>query len=215
MGMDLHLHTVGERASRVVLDGVELARKELGDDYHVRVTCAHLELQDDADIPRFAELGVFANYTPWWHSGDWQTDVVLHGEEGASRMFRCKSVWDTGALVTWSCDNIVFGDFANWSPYVGIEIGVTRNITAKTRLPEYTQTNMENPPASEKMGIEEMLLGYTINGAIQLGIEQTKGSITVGKDADFLVFDNDLLSAEHEGFSHNSPAEVYIKGKKA
>ena len=36
----------------------------------------------------------------------------------------------------------------------------------------------------------------------------------VGKDADFLVFDNDLLTAEHSGFSHNSPSEVYICGKK-
>ena len=64
------------------------------------------------------------------------------------------------------------------------------------------------------MSIEEMLLGYTINGAIQLGIENQKGSIKAGKDADFLVFDNDLLTAEHEGFSYNTPKEVYFGGKK-
>ena len=34
-----------------------------------------------------------------------------------------------------------------------------------------------------------------------------------GKDADFLVFDKDLLTAEHEGFSYNKPSEVYFKGK--
>ena len=60
------------------------------------------------------------------------------------------------------------------------------------------------------MGIEEMLLGYTINGAKQLGVEDKKGSVEAGKDADFLVFDNDLLTAEHEGFSFNMPSEVYI-----
>ena len=59
-----------------------------------------------------------------------------------------------------------------------------------------------------------MLLGYTINGAKQLGIEAAKGSIEAGKDADFLVFDNDLLTAEHEGFSYNNPKEVYFGGKK-
>ena len=64
------------------------------------------------------------------------------------------------------------------------------------------------------MSIDEMLTGYTINGAIQLGIEDKKGSITVGKDADFLVFDNDLLTAEHEGFSFNTPKAVFFCGKK-
>jgi len=64
------------------------------------------------------------------------------------------------------------------------------------------------------MGVEEMLLGYTINGAKQLGIEARKGSITPSKDADFLVFDNDLLTAEHEGFSQNKPSEVYFSGRK-
>ena len=33
--LDLHLHTVGERASRMVLDGVDLAKQEMGDSLHV------------------------------------------------------------------------------------------------------------------------------------------------------------------------------------
>lgn len=70
------------------------------------------------------------------------------------------------------------------------------------------------PPENERMGIEEMILGYTINGAKQLGIEGTKGSIEVGKDADFLIFDNNLLTAEHKGFSYNKPSDVYFRGKK-
>ena len=48
----------------------------------------------------------------------------------------------------------------------------------------------------------------------QLGIEDRKGSIEAGKDADFLVFDQDLLTAEHEGFSYNKPTDVYLCGKK-
>jgi hypothetical protein len=39
-------------------------------------------------------------------------------------------------------------------------------------------------------------------------------SITAGKDADFLVFENDLLTAEHEGFSYNMPCGVYFSVKK-
>ena len=212
-GMDLHLHTVGEQASRTALDAVELARKALGDDYRVKVTCAHLEIQDDADLDRFAKLGVIANYTPWWHAGN---DVAksLLGEERANKMYRCKTLWDSGALVAWSSDNVAYGDFMTWSPYLGMEIGMTRWISDKTAVPDYMKRDKEFPPACEKMSIEEMLLGYTINGAKQLGIEAAKGSIEVGKDADFLVFDNDLLTAEHQGFSHNLPRDVYFCGKK-
>ena len=220
-GLDFHAHCVGERSSRVVLDGVELAKKELGDSFKVKVTCTHLWVQDDADLSRFAKLGVIANYTPAWHNGNmglgcepsefWPS---LIGEKRAAKMFRSKTVWDTGALVTWSSDDVSFGDFSSWNPYYGMEVGMTRWINEKTKSPEGQSTKKPLEPASEKMNIEEMILGYTINGAKQLGVEAFKGSITTGKEADFLVFDNDLMTAEHEGFSHNKPADVYICGKK-
>ena len=213
-GMDLHVHTVGERSSRTVLDGVELARKELGENFHVKVTCAHLEIQDDADLNRFAELGVIANFTPHWHAGDPKEPSKWLGAERAAKEFRCKTLWDSGALVTWSSDEVAYSDFVSWSPYLGMEVGMTRQITDKTRSYEYSRTAKVLPPVNERMNVEEMLLGYTINGAKQLGIEDAKGSIEAGKDADFLVFDNDLLTAEHEGFSYNMPAEVFICGKK-
>ncbi|SEA05230.1 hypothetical protein SAMN05216349_10452 [Oribacterium sp. KHPX15] len=213
-GLDLHLHTVGERASRTVLDGVEMARKEMGDSLKVRVTCAHLEIQDDADLDRFAKLGVIANFTPHWHAGDTSFSATWLGEERSRKQFRCKTIWDTGALVAWSSDNITFMDFTTWNPYLGMEVGMTRKITEKTRNYEFTRCSTIFPPENERMNIEEMLLGFTINGAKQLGIEASKGSITVGKDADFLVFDNDLLTAEHEGFSFNKPKDVYFGGKK-
>ncbi len=212
--LDLHLHTVGERASRNVLDGVEMARKEMGDDLHVRVTCAHLEIQDDADLDRFAKLGVFANFTPHWHSGDTAESATWLGEERSKKQFRCKTVWDSGATVAWSSDNIVFMDFMTWNPYLGMEVGMTRWINEKTRNYPFTVAAKVFPPENERMNIDQMIIGYTINGAKQLGIEAQKGSIEAGKDADFLVFDKDLLTAEHDGFSYNKPAQVFFGGKK-
>ena len=129
-------------------------------------------------------------------------------------MYRCKTMWDTGAVVTWSSDEVFFSDYTHWSPYLAMEVGMTRWINEKTRMEEDSRTVTAFPPESERMSIEEMILGYTINPAKQLGIEASKGSIEIGKDADFLVFDNDLLTAEHEGFSYNAPKEVYFGGKK-
>ena len=218
-GLDLHLHTVGDNASRVVLDGVELARKELKDSFRVKVTSAHLWVQDDADMDRFAELGVIANFTPAWHSGNIGGDPYelwksLMGEKRASNMYRSRTMWDKGALVAWSSDDISYGTFKTWSPYLGMEVGMTRWTSPKTNAPEYNMTVKPFVPLNETMTIEEMIIGYTINGAKQLGIEASKGSIEAGKDADFLVFDKDLMTAEHEGFSYNLPKDVYFRGKK-
>ena len=129
-------------------------------------------------------------------------------------MYRCKTLWDTGANVAWSSDTIAYGDFSSWNPYLGMEVGMTRWINDKTLAPESSRTIEKFPAPNQEMSIQEMILGYTINGAKQLGIEAFKGSIEVGKDADFLVFDNDLLTAEKEGFSFNAPKAVFFCGKK-
>ena len=210
---------VGDAASRTVLDAVEIVRNELGERFHIKVTCAHLEVQADEDLERFAKLGVYANFTPSWHSGNCSGDALelqtsLLGEKRASNMYRCKTLWDSGAQVAFSSDNTIFLDFKAWNPYFGMEVAMTRWINEKSNAPEVSRTIRAFPPDSEKMSIEEMILGYTINGAKQLGIEDKKGSITAGKDADFLVFDNDLLTAEHEGFSYTKPTEVVFGGKK-
>ena len=101
-----------------------------------------------------------------------------------------------------------------WNPYLGMEIGMTRLAGEKTKTYAFARSTAVLPPAEERMSIEEMLLGFTINGAKQLGIEDKKGSIAAGKDADFLVFDKNLLTAEKEGFSCNKPSGVYFCGKK-
>ena len=185
----------------------------------MKVTCCHLWIQDDADLGRFAKLGVIANYTPAWHNGNMGLGCEpsefwpgIIGER-AGKMFRSKTVWNTGALVTWSSDDVDF-NFITWNPYYGMEVGMTRWITEKTEAHESLCCKQPLEPPEEKMSIEEMLLGYTINGAKQLGVEGAKGSIEAGKYADFLVFDRDLLTLEHEGFSHIEPVEVYFEGKK-
>ena len=48
-------------------------------------------------------------------------------------------------------------------------------------------------------------------------VQRREIGIEVGKDADFLIFDEfdeDLLTAKHEGFSYNMPRDVYFGGKK-
>ena len=64
------------------------------------------------------------------------------------------------------------------------------------------------------MTVEQMILGYTINGAKQLHLEKSKGSIEVGKDADYLVLEENLLTIPAEGMKNIVPEEVYFSGVK-
>ena len=219
-GYNLHLHTVGEGGARTVLDAVEIAGKELGDALKTKVTSAHLEIVNDADIKRFVELKVNANYTAWWHYGDCaggtrEGAVKLLGEERADQMYRCKSVYNTGANVCFSSDTTSFY-FDLWSPYFGIEMAVNRHSTEKTKVFEAACPHGDVPFAreEERMTVEESILCYTINNAKQLCIDDIKGSIEVGKDADYLVFEEDLLTRDPEGLSQVLPEEFYLEGRK-
>ena len=219
-GYNLHLHTVGEGASRTVLDAVEIARKELGDDMKTQVTSAHLEIVNDADITRFAELKVNANYTAWWHYGDCaggtrEGAVKLLGEERADKLYRCKSVYNTGANVCFSSDTTAFM-FDAWTPFLGMEIAATRRTTDKTKIDAFLcpHSDVPMPSEEEKMTVAESLLCYTINNAKQLCIDDVKGSIEVGKDADYLVFAENLLTRDPEGLSQVLPEEFYLEGKR-
>lgn len=221
-GFNYHVHTVGEGASRMVLDGVEKARKKLGDAFKSKITCAHLEIQDPEDVKRFAALGVNANYSVWWQagggaggSGGYEEMKKLLGEDRAKRMYASQSAWESGANVCWSCDNVAFDEgMLQWSPYLGMEAGITREFIKETNLQEVEKIYEPVQPASECMTHEQMLLGYTINNAKQLCIDDRKGSIEAGKDADYLIFDEDLRSIEPHKLSFVEPKQVYFSGKQ-
>ena len=51
-------------------------------------------------------------------------------------------------------DEVFYGDFKNWSPYLAMEIGMTRWINEKTRFDETSRTIAAFPPESERMNIE-------------------------------------------------------------
>ena len=217
--LDFHAHTVGELAVKTVLDAVELAQNEIGGKLLINVTVAHLGIVRDEDILRLAPLGVIANYTPEWHGGTSipggvQAAVELLGEKRGRNLNKSGMMWRNGTLVTFSSDNIAFGDFGAWSPFLGMEVGILRKDVSLSPVPgDYSATEFY-PPESECMTIEQMLLGYTINGAKQLRLEKTKGSIEVGKDADYLVLKENLLTIPAEGMKNIVPEEVYFSGVK-
>lgn len=210
-GIDFHAHTVGEGASKMILDCAERVKKAHGG-LNIHITLAHLETQRDEDIPRFARLGVFANFTPHWHGGNdygtMEENIRLLGKERANKLFRAKSMADSGATVTCSSDEVTLQLLGRWNPFLGIEIGHTRQeITAGGRDAAVF------PPEEERLPVEALVRGYTINGAKQLRLDGQIGSIETGKSADLMVLDRDIFTIDPYEI-HDAKAElVMIEGK--
>ena len=207
--IDLHVHTVGDRAVRTALDGVAAARDVLGRLPDVRVTLCHLEIIDDADFDRFAELGIYANYSPQWHGGHIAGAELTLGQERYDNMFRAQPLLDRDVVVTFSSDITNAGKWRTnrASPYFGMQVGHTR------LEPEFGDEATVRPPASERLAITDMVRGYTINGAAQLGLEDELGSIEVGKIADLVVLDRDLFDTFPDQVRLARPVAVLMEGE--
>lgn len=88
-----------------------------------------------------------------------------------------------------------------------MEVGFTRHD------PDY-DPNYIFPAAEETLSLEQLIEGYTINGAKQLRMEDRIGSIEAGKEADFLVLQENLLEMDKNSIHEVIPEAVYIRGEK-
>ena len=206
--IDLHLHTVGDRAVRTALDAVEAAHVKLGGTPDVRITLCHLEVIDDADFDRFNELNIFSNFSPQWHGGHIQGAQLTLGQERYDRMFRVQPLLDRNVTVTFSSDITNAGKWKTGraSPFFGMQVGHTR------KEPEFGANSTVRPPENERLSIENMIRGYTINGATQLGMEDDLGSIEVGKSADLVVLDRNIFETLPTQIRFARPTVVLMEG---
>jgi hypothetical protein len=205
--LDLHLHCVGDRATRTALNAVERARKTLDEPLYTRVTLAHLEIMDEADYPRFRELGVFANYTPAWHAY-WEVDLarITLGPRHA-KMLVAQPLLDAGAIVSFSSDTTSLEDMEEANPYLGMQTAHNRQYP-----PDGPDAKIREP-VTERLRLEDLIKGYTLGGATQLRMNEDIGSIEVGKLADLVVLDRNLFEIDRYEISEAKPVAVVMEGE--
>jgi len=160
---DLHVHTIGDLAVRTVLDAVEAARVAVDGDLYPRVTLSHVQVIDPADLGRFRELGVSANFTPWWHGVDVNDSAKpALGEDRHSRTYTAKPLFDLGANVTFSSDD---WNLPVLSPFLGMQVAHNRQYPKEWLAEEGGDVSAFRLPEAEKLDLELLIRGYTINGA--------------------------------------------------
>ncbi len=215
-GLDLHIHVVGDRGFRTALNAVERARENRRDAWRIQVTLAHDELIDPSDMPRLAGLGVVLNWSPHWSGGMFGVAAAEHlGWDRFNRMYQFNPVISSGGTVTYGSDVVTQYEAKRADPFFGIQVGHTRVDPQYPMQPgpgtvEGTQIR---EPMSARLSLEDLLHGYTLNGAVQLRLADQIGSIEVGKSANLVVLDVDLFEESADEIQNVEPVAVLFEGR--
>ena len=230
-GYNIHIHQIGDAAADYALDALEYARDKNGarDSRH---TFAHLQMTDPEDIERMSELGMNAIIAPYWMIVDdyyWDLYLPYLGQQRAyMEMYPGQSLFDAGVNTAIHSDFFVTEPDYGWALYSA----VTRTMPEKImqmwygedaaemiRTTEYSDEELEyytmGPlgPAEERISLEDAIRAATINGAYADFLEDDLGSVEVGKLADLIVIDRNLLEVDIEDVANLEVLMTFFEGK--
>ncbi len=192
------VHAIGDRGNREMLDLFEKSF-ENGDGKNFRWRIEHAQHIDVQDIPRFGKLGVVASMQAIHCTSDAPFVVKRLGKERArTGAYPWRSLLDSGAHLANGTDAPV----EDVDPLPCIYASVTR---------KRADSGFEFFP-EQKMTRREALLSYTIWNAWAAFEENEKGSLAVGKLADFVILDKNLLTCQPEEILKTKVLKTIVGG---
>ena len=202
LGFQVCSHAIGDRANQEILDRYEaaLAKFPAAKDHRFRIE--HAQHLHPDDIPRFGKLGVIAAMQAIHLSSDrpWAIDRL-----GEKRIIDGAYVWQslvkTGARIANGTDAPV----EPVDPIPSFYASVTRKTLQG--LPE------GGYEGDQKMTREQALKSYTLDGAFAEFEEKFKGSIEVGKAADFTVYDKNIMEIPEDEILQAKVQLTVVGGK--
>lgn len=202
-GMQIHFHTLGDRAVRDALDALDAARRANGPSRN-RHHLAHLEVVDDADTRRFAELGATANLQPSWAAHDPQLDelVIPFLPAGAEdRLYPFASLSDAGARLAVGSDWPV----SSPDPIQALHVGVNRRHPSShaPRLSEH-----------EQLGLGTLLQAATSGSAYVNHLDDVCGRLREGMHADLAILDRNIFAGDSDDVHEARVDETWIAGER-
>ncbi|MBP2637055.1 MAG: hypothetical protein H6Q72_2962 [Firmicutes bacterium] len=202
----VHIHAMGDRAVKECLDALEEAWEKYGEK-DLKHTITHLLLVRPNDIKRMAKLRVVASVNSYWHYKEpfyyEEIFVPVLGLKRAETSFPANRFWVENVLVSMATDGTISEKPA---PLWGIEIAVTRNAPGAT-----DSQRLHNP--AERISRHQAIAMCTINGARALGLDGITGSLEVGKRADMVILDKNILSISANEIHEVEILETISKGK--
>ncbi|WP_429120404.1 amidohydrolase [Aeromonas allosaccharophila] len=203
-GFGIHMHSIGDRTTRMALDALEAARASNGD-HGIPHTLAHLQVVHPDDQQRLGQLGLYLTFTYAWTNPQPEYDMLVtpfiqptrKGQHLHEAMYDPKgylkqalypvaSSRKAGAILVAGSDAPV--DSRDPRPFVNMAAGVN-----------HAPQSGDDFRASQRITLDQMLDAYTINGARAVRQQAVSGSIEAGKSADVIVLDRDLYQLVASG----------------
>ncbi len=192
-GIQVHVHAMGDGAVHGTLDAYEEARATNGE-RDARHTITHVCAITDEDIQRMADLDVVANlqFLMMYHDALMDLERAYVGDERAMAMYPVKHLAEAGICISGSSDAPVIP----FVPLDAIEAGVTRN----SPYPGEEDTDMTRWP-EQGLTAYQVLEACTKNNAYQNFMDDIIGTVEVGKFADLVVLDTNILEVDAKAIS--------------
>ncbi|MDZ7344177.1 MAG: amidohydrolase [candidate division KSB1 bacterium] len=180
-GLQIAVHAIGDRANAEMLDIYEQVIRENGTkDRRFRIE--HAQHLRPEEIFRFKTLGVIPSMQPYHCIDDGRWAEKRLGAERSKTTYAFRSLLDAGATLAFGSD----WDVAPLDPLQGIYAAVTRR-TLEGGHPQ-------GWVPEQKISVEEAVRCYTINNAYAEFAENEKGSLEIGKWADFVILSKDIFT---------------------
>ncbi|HET6713176.1 MAG TPA: amidohydrolase [Actinomycetota bacterium] len=209
LGFQVHYHALAERAVREALDAIEaaLAANGASDNRH---HLAHIQVVHPDDIPRFRRLHAVANAQPLWAAHESQMDdltIPFLGEPRWRWQYPFASLVRAGATLAMGSDWSV----SSPDPLEEIHVAVNR------RMPPSYPHKVERHDVfipDERLDLATALAAFTMGSAYVNHLDDTTGSIEVGKFADLTVIDRNPFEHPVEEIADATVEQTFVEGER-
>jgi predicted amidohydrolase YtcJ len=204
-GFQVETHAIGDRANRIILDLYEQAFKTVPPEQRKirepRWRVEHAQIVDPADIPRFARLGVIPSMQPSHAISDLFFAPTRLGMDRLDGAYAWQSFLKSGAIICGGSD----APIERGEPMIEFYAAVAR----KSIRGESTEGWHPEQAASR----EQALKMFTLWPAYAAFEEKDKGSVEIGKLADFTVLSQDIMKIPEPEILKSRCAMTIIGGE--